>query len=103
MSQFGILLQFGHRISAVVVGAILIWMRTKNKDVNSDSTITKLFDILLLFYFLNILLGGLYIISATEGNFPEWVSLLHLLIGALTFLTSAFAYLTCTISEEVKS
>lgn len=103
ISQFGILLQFGHRISAVVVGAVLIWMRTKNKDVNSDSTITKLFDILLLFYFLNILIGGLYIISATEGNFPEWVSLLHLLIGALTFLTSAFAYLTCIISEEVKS
>jgi len=58
---------------------------------------------MLALYFINILLGGLYIISATEGDFPEWISLLHLLIGTLTFLTSAFAYLTCTIPKEVKS
>ena len=103
LSQFGILLQFVHRISAILIGAILIWIRIKNKEITSNPTITKLFDVMLAFYFINILLGGLYIISATEGDFPEWISLLHLLIGTLTFLTSAFAYLTCTIPKEVKS
>jgi hypothetical protein len=55
-----------------------------------------------IFYFINILLGGLYIITAVDGDFLEWLSLLHLLIGALTFLITSFAYLICIIPSEVK-
>jgi cytochrome c oxidase assembly protein subunit 15 len=102
LAKFGILLQFGHRMGAVVIGAALIWMRIKIIELTSNLAITKIFEIMLGFYFLNILLGGIYIISATDGDFPEWISLLHLLIGVLTFLTSAFAYLICTIPKELK-
>ena len=54
----------------------------------------------LIFFGFNIALGGLYIFSADEGNFPEWISLLHLLIGILTFLSLAGAYLICVVSKR---
>ena len=99
LSEFGILLQLGHRFSALIIGGILIWARMKMED----DVIIKTFNLALGFFGLNIALGGIYILSATDGEFPGWISLLHLLIGALTFLSIAIGYLLCIISKEDKS
>ena len=96
LSEFGVMLQMSHRISALLVGGLLIWARTKI----DDDIIVKAFNLALLFFGFNIALGGLYILSADEGNFPEWISLLHLLIGILTFLSLAGAYLICVVSKR---
>ena len=85
-----------HRISALLVGGLLIWARTKI----DDDIIVKSFNLALLFFGFNVALGGVYILSANEGDFPEWISLLHLLIGVLTFLSLAGAYLMCIVSKR---
>ena len=38
---------------------------------------------------LNILVGGMYIVFANNGDFPEGLSLLHLSIGIACFLSAA--------------
>ena len=63
--------------------------------------LTVLIDFCLGFYILNLGIGGLYIISAGDGEFPGWVSLLHLLIGTVTFFVIAWAYLICNASQRV--
>jgi heme A synthase len=85
-----------HRISALLVGGLLIWARLKI----DDDSIVKAFNLALLFFGFNIILGGVYILSADEENFPEWISLLHLLVGVLTFLSLAGAYLICVVSKR---
>jgi len=85
-----------HRISALLVGGILIWARLKVEE----ESMVKAFNLSLLFFGFNVALGGVYILSADEGNFPEWISLLHLLIGVLTFLSLAGAYLICVVSKR---
>ena len=36
----------------------------------------------------NLVVGGMYLLTATDG-FIEWISLLHLVLGVLTFITIA--------------
>ena len=43
-----------------------------------------------------MILGGVYILSASNGEFLGWISLIHLLVGALTFLQ--LQVLICYIS-----
>ena len=49
------------------------------------------------FYGINILLGGLYVITAVDGVFLGWISLLHLLIGACVFLTLASTHVIASL------
>ena len=95
-SEFGVLLQLGHRFSALAIGGILVWVRMQMED----EVIIKTFNLALGFFGLNIALGGIYILSATDVDFPGWISLLHLLVGALTFLSIATAYLLCIVKGE---
>lgn len=98
LSQFGVLLQLGHRSSALVIGGILVWARRQMED----EVIIKAFNIALAFFGLNIVLGGTYILSASDGEFPGWISLIHLLVGALTFLSIATSYLLCITNRGDK-
>ena len=95
LSEFGVLLQLGHRSSALVIGGILVWARMKM----DDSVIVRAFNIAIGFFGMNIILGGIYILSAGDGQFLGWISLIHLLIGALTFLSIATAYLLHIVSK----
>ena len=101
LTQFGTAIQFVHRISAILVGGLLFWGRQWIRDNDGKSMLTVLIDFCLGFYILNLGIGGLYIISAGDGEFPGWVSLLHLLIGTVTFFAIAWAYLICNASQRV--
>jgi len=94
LKQFGIMLNYGHRLSAVVVGGLLLYVeREANKEFKEPKNIVRLMlKIAGIFYFVNIILGGLYVITAVEGVFLGWISLIHLLVGACVFLTLASTY-----------
>jgi len=74
----------------------------RNEFKGSKSIVKKMLKITGLFYFTNIILGGLYVITAVDGVFLGWLSLIHLLVGACVFLTLATTYLVTnlTISKE---
>ena len=99
LSEFGVLLQLGHRASALVIGGILVWTKMKM----NDQVIVRAFNIAIGFFGINIILGGVYILSAGDGEFLGWISLMHLLIGALTFLSVATAYLLHVVSKGEQS
>jgi cytochrome c oxidase assembly protein subunit 15 len=101
LTQVGTIIQFVHRISAILVAGLLFWGRQEIRDNDGKSMLTVLIDFSLGFYILNLGIGGLYLISAGNGEFPGWVSLLHLLIGTATFLVIAWAYLICNTSQKV--
>ena len=42
-----------------------------------------------ILWFANLLIGAAYLIKAKIGEFPEWISLLHLLGGVSTFIVAA--------------
>ena len=39
-------------------------------------------------WLLNVMVGGSYIVFAKVGDFPEWLSLLHLVVGVAAFLSA---------------
>ncbi len=104
LEQFGIILNYGHRLSAVIVGGLLLYVEkeARNEFKGSKSIVKKMLKITGLFYFTNIILGGVYVITAVDGVFLGWLSLIHLLVGACVFLTLATTYLltNLTISKE---
>ena len=81
-------IQFGHRLAVILVGCWLIW----NLRGMERGTIRKLMHSGIGLYVLNLLLGGAYILT-WDGAFIEILSLLHLLLGSLSFLCIGFAAL----------
>ena len=102
LKQFGIMLNYGHRLSAVVVGGLLLYVeREANKEFKDPKSIVRLMlKIAGIIYFINIILGGLYVVTAVDGSFLGWISLLHLLVGACVFLTLASAYVIASLTER---
>lgn len=99
LEQFGIILNYGHRVSAVIVGILLLYILRETRNELKNSNVEKFLKIAIFFYFGNILLGGLYVVTAIDGVFLGWLSLLHLLVGACVFLTLATTYLLINLSE----
>jgi len=81
-------LQFAHRLAAVVVLGWLVW----NLVGMERGTVRRLLHAGLGLYVLNLVLGGVYILTWDDG-FIEALSLLHLLLGSTSFLCIAFAAL----------
>ena len=67
-----------------------------------DQVIIRAFNTAIGFFGINMILGGVYILSASNGEFLGWISLIHLLVGALTFLSIATAYLLHIVSKGEK-
>ena len=81
-------IQFGHRLVVVIVGCWLVW----NTLGMERGTTRKLLHSCIGLYFLNIVLGGAYVLT-WNGTFIEILSLLHLLLGTISFLCIGFAAL----------
>ena len=45
------------------------------------------------------MIGGTYIVAAKMDTFPEWISLLHLVVGVTGFLVATTALFSMRISE----
>ena len=105
LEQFGIILNYGHRVSAVIVGGLLLYLeREANKEFkNSKSIVKTMLKTAGIIYFVNIILGGLYVVTAVDGSFLGWLSLMHLLVGVCVFLTLATTHLLINISIKEKN
>ena len=79
-----------HRVGALVIGLVLVSSIIKFKNQNTISEESKNYSKFLHatagFWFLNLLIGASYVIFAESGDFPEWLSLLHLVGGVSCFL-----------------
>ena len=105
LEQFGIILNYGHRVSAVIVGGLLLYLERKaNKEFNNSKSIVKtMLKTAGIVYFVNIILGGLYVVTAVDGSFLGWLSLMHLLVGVCVFLILATTHLLINISIKEKN
>lgn len=90
----GILIQMIHRLGALVVGLVLVLgvsnLRMSAQGEKGSSELVRFAEITTGIWLLNVMVGGSYIVFAKVGDFPEWLSLLHLVVGVAAFLASIF-------------
>ena len=100
----GILVQMVHRLGAGIVGIALIigGMRTREKTTGFDAHYgySRCIDFATGFWLMNVVVGGMYVVSAKMGDFPEKLSLLHLLIGVASFLSASIGLILLQLSNE---
>ena len=91
----GVLVQMIHRFGAVLVGLVLVSGSARIRSDAQAKEVTPLIgritDFTAGLWILNVLVGGSYIVLAEMENFPEWVSLLHLMFGISCFLVAISA------------
>ena len=96
-----IFVQMIHRFAVIIVAGILIYgyltMNKTKSEHPSDKIIDKFVNSGIILFFVNSLIGGLYIITAKPDGFIEMLSLLHLLVGAASFLCIVYALLICIL------
>jgi hypothetical protein len=84
-----------HRTGAVVVGLILVLgvsnLRVSGQGLAGANDLTRFGEITAGIWMLNVMVGGSYIVFAKIGDFPEWLSLLHLVVGVAAFLSAMLA------------
>ena len=104
MDASGIIIQMVHRLGAGIVGIALILggmkFREKTKELGAHHGYWKCLDLATGFWMLNVVVGGMYVVFAKMGDFPESLSLLHLLIGVASFLSISVGLICLQLSEE---
>ena len=102
LDNSGILIQMVHRLGAAVVGIALILggMRVKEKahEFDVNKAYSNFLDAATGFWFVNMMIGGMYVVLAKEG-FPESLSLMHLIIGVLSFLSASISLILLQLSD----
>jgi len=91
----GIFIQMIHRFGALIVGLILVLnlsnMRTEAYENKGNHALLRSAEVTAGLWVLNVVVGGSYIVFAKVGDFPEWLSLLHLVVGVAAFLSAVVA------------
>ncbi len=80
-----------HRFAVVIVGVWLVWNLVQISR-HERTGVRPLLHAGVGFYMVNIIVGGAYILTASDG-FIEHLSLLHLLLASFSFLCMIFAAL----------
>jgi cytochrome c oxidase assembly protein subunit 15 len=103
----GVLVQMIHRFGAVLVGLVLVSgsarLRSDAQKHEVTPLIGRITDFTAGLWILNVLIGGSYIMFAEAENFPEWVSLLHLIMGVSCFLVAISASFLFRLSTKQSS
>jgi cytochrome c oxidase assembly protein subunit 15 len=103
LDSSGILVQMIHRLGAGVVGIALILggMKTREKSVETGASqgYSRCLDYATGLWLLNVLVGGMYVVLA-KSDFPESLSLLHLVIGVASFLSASVGLMFLQLSED---
>jgi heme A synthase len=101
----GVMIQMIHRTGALVVGILLILSTAKiTESVRQDKNASgfKIFASMTTgFWGLNLLVGASYIVLAQLDEFPEWLSLVHLVVGVGSVLIAICASILVRFSKEV--
>lgn len=103
----GVIIQMIHRFGAVLVGLVLVSgsarLRTDSRENEVTPAIGRITDFAAGLWILNVLVGGSYIVLADMEQFPEWVSLLHLVFGVCCFLVAVSASFFMRLSSGPSS
>ena len=90
----GVFIQMIHRFGALLVGLVLVLgvsnLRMSAQQTPGSAELVRFAEITTGAWLLNVMIGGSYIVFAKVGDFPEWLSLLHLVGGVGAFLSSVF-------------
>jgi heme A synthase len=96
-----------HRFGAVLVGLVLVSgsarLRSDAQKHEVTPLIGRITDFTAGLWILNVIIGGSYIMFAEAENFPEWVSLLHLIMGVSCFLVAISASFLFRLSTKQSS
>lgn len=100
----GIFIQMIHRFGALVVGLILILglshLRTSTEGHHGSLALLRSAEITTGLWVLNVMVGGSYIVFAKVGDFPEWLSLMHLVVGVSAFLSAVVVSFSTTFALQ---
>jgi len=100
----GIIVQMFHRLGAGIVGFALILgsmkIRENAVETKAHYGFGRCFDLATGFWLLNVFVGGLYIVFANIDSFPEYLSLLHLSIGVVSFLSAMIGTMFLIIAKN---
>ncbi|MBT6645424.1 MAG: hypothetical protein HOB52_06435, partial [Euryarchaeota archaeon] len=104
VSQTAISVQMIHRIGVIIVAAVLLAgvKQVGDKLQESGKAIKHSLRWSLTLLLVNLGVGGLYILTATDG-FVEWLSLLHLFFGVFTFFAAVYALLIAKVTLQTAS
>ena len=90
----GIFIQMIHRFGALLVGLVLVLglsnLRMSSEHQPGSAQLVRFAEFTTGVWLFNVMGGGSYIVFATGGDFPEWLSLLHLVVGVGAFLSAVF-------------
>lgn len=88
----GVFIQMMHRFGALLVGLVLVLgvsnLRMSAQQTPGSSELVRFAEMTTGVWLLNVMVGGSYIVFAKVGDFPEWLSLLHLVVGVGAFLSA---------------
>jgi hypothetical protein len=74
--------------------------REKSNELGANLVYSRCIDLATGFWLLNVVIGGMYVVFAKMGDFPEGLSLLHLMIGVIGFLSISVGLILLQLSEE---
>ena len=103
----GILVQMVHRFGAAIVGLVLILtsarIRVDARDLGEGEGFSRAAEVVTGFWILNVFVGGMYIVFADAQEFPEFISLLHLVFGVTSFIAAAVTLMMLRLAYLHKS
>ena len=101
----GIFIQMIHRFGALLVGLVLVLglsnLRMSAQQTPGSAELVRFAEITTGIWMLNVMVGGSYIVFAKVGDFPEWLSLLHLVVGVGAFLSAVFLMFAMRFSRSI--
>ena len=93
-----------HRFGALLVGLVLFFgsarLRSEAKIHESTPMFGRITETATGLWILNAMVGGSYLILAKMDDFPEWISLLHLVFGVSCFLVAVTASFFLRLSSS---
>lgn len=102
MTNMAILAAWIHRVAVILVA---LWLTRSYLAMNARlggeaANLQKTMLIGTAAFIVNIFIGGFYVILAGGGEFPEWLSLVHLTLGSGVILLYAQGYTVCYLGVE---
>jgi heme A synthase len=89
------------------VGLVLILtsakIRVDARDSGEGEAFSRATEIVTGFWILNAFIGGMYIVLADPQEFPEFISLLHLVFGVTSFIAAAVTLMMLRLAYLRKS
>jgi len=102
MANMAVLAAWVHRVAVLLVAIWLVkgYLDLKKRLDGSAKYLQLIFGLATIGFLLNIAVGALYVILAGSGEFPEWLSLVHLSLGSDVILLFGLGYTLCHLNDN---